>query len=170
MDFTDITEHILQSHSGVTKDDIWSSSLFERIKVSSTCEKGRFGEKIIKHYHTLSQDVIENRTSIQHDIIINGSKVEVKLSCMNKSGYFKWLQIRADDYFDTLYLVSVFPNEVRIFNIPKKDLMILISENHVKSQHGGKRNINYSIKYLGIKANAMPDWFTKFEIILKNNI
>ena len=162
MDFTKITIETIKHTEN--KHNMWTGSIFEYIKQSSTCTKGLIGESIIRDYYKYNNHTVNKRTSVGNDIVIDNKKIEIKLSCINNTGYFKWLQIRPDDDFDYLYLVSIYPNNVKVHQFSKHEVLELCNNNILKSQHGGSRNTNYSIKYLGIKESNMPSWFTKNEI------
>lgn len=164
MDFTKIA--ILSIDRNIADYDVWAGSLFESIKFASTCKKGAIGETIIKNIFNLTNHTVKHRTSVEHDLIIDGEKAEIKLSCYNSSGYFKWLQIRPDDDFEVLYLISVYPNQIKIYKLSKLLINQLINSNIIKPQHGGKKNTNFNIKYLGIKDKNKPDWFTACEVII----
>lgn len=167
MDFTTITSFLKIKYTKDSSLDMWANSEYKWIRDSSTCKKGKIGEDIIKIYHSTVNDNVHGRFSIENDLVINESPVEVKLSCLNKSGYFKWLQIRLNDNYDYLYLLSIYPNDIKMYKIPKLKLIELNNLGILKNQHGGSRNKYYDIKYLGIKGNSIPDWLIEYEI--KNN-
>ena len=152
------------SNIDTTDTDKWKGSLFETIKKSSTCKKGLIGELIVKNYSLSLNYLVSQRSSVGNDLIVNGKKIEIKLSCYNKSGYFKWLQIRPDDDFDYLYLISVYPNNIKLYAFSKCQVLKLCDDNILKNQHGGVKNNNYNIKYLGIKECNIPEWFSNCEL------
>jgi hypothetical protein len=170
LNFTDITKKIKYYYiNNKINNNIWEGSEFEWIKKLSTCEKGNVGEKIINSYYILKQKDICKRSSVENDTVINNKKIEVKLSCLNGTGCFKWLQIRLDDDFDYLFLISVYPNEIKTYKFSKDYLLDLEKDNIIKNQHGGKRNKDFRIKYLSIHKDRLPYWFTTCEVVNMNN-
>lgn len=169
MNFIQIANN-LKSYYLNNLNDSWNNSTNEWIKKLSTCKKGSVGEDIIKTYYILNDSKVEKRTSVEIDTIIDNVKYEIKLSCLNKSGYFKWLQIRLDDDYDFLYLISIYPNDIKVYKLSKELIIQLTNNGIIKNQHGGKRNKDYKIKYLGIKSINLPEWLLKCEVEAKNNL
>lgn len=167
MDLTTITSFLKLRYSKNSKLDMWANSEYLWIKESSTCKKGKIGENIVQIYYSGKDTTVYNRSSVENDLLIDNSPVEVKLSCLNNSGYFKWLQIRLDDDYDYLYLLSIYPNDIKMYKISKEKLVELSNSGVLKNQHGGSRNKTFNIKYLGIKYNNIPEWLSECEI--KNN-
>ena len=131
-------------------ESIFTNKQFEWIKRQSNMKKGMIGEAIIS-------DALGARKSksYEYDVEIDDKRIEVKLSTLNESGYFKWLSIRVCDNYTHLALVGVLPEEIRLYLIPKGD------DKHLKNYSGGQRG-NTNIKYLGLKPDH--EWLEEYRL------
>ena len=129
---------------------IFADKEFEWIKRQSNVKKGKIGEAIIS-------DVLGARNSnkYEYDVETDDKRIEVKLSCLNESGYFKWLNIRVCDDYTHLALVGVMPEEIRLYLIPKAEVKYL------KSLALGQRG-DSDIKYLGLKPEH--EWLKGYKV------
>lgn len=169
--FKNIANEIKKNYQKKEIVNIWLNSTNEWIKQESNPQKGKIGEDIINIYLEKNNYKIYNRINCESDTtyIDNNilKSVEIKTSCLNKTGYFKWLQIRMEDNFDEIFLISIYPNDIKIYKLSKDYLLQLINKNIIKKQHGGERT-HYEIYYLGIKSNRIPEWLEELEI--KNDL
>ena len=132
------------------KKTIFSDHKNEWIKLQSNVKKGKIGEDIIINYLNANKSGL-----YEYDVTTDTKRIEVKLSCLNESGYFKWLNIRICDDYTHIALVGVMPEEIRLYLIPKDEM------EHLKNLALGKR-VDSNIKYLGLKPNH--EWLIKYKI------
>jgi hypothetical protein len=155
-----------------TSQTLWPpSSSNDWIKNASNCMKGKISKLLAKTYFIRHGKKINPATNVQHDIYINDKKIEIKLSCLNNSKMFKWLQIRILDDFEYLLLFGIYPEEIKAWLLNRDDLKMLEDKNIIKPQQGGIRNNQSKITWLGINAFDIPDWLNCKEVhkILVNN-
>ncbi len=129
---------------------IFTDKRFEWIKRQSNIKKGQIGEALISNALGARKS-----KSYEYDVETDDKRIEVKLSTLNESGYFKWLSIRIRDDYTHLALVGVMPEEIRLYLIPKAEVK------HLKNYAGGKRG-NSGIKYLGLKPNH--EWLEGYRV------
>jgi len=132
------------------KNTIFTNQQFEWVKSQSNVVKGKIGEEIILNYLDA-----EKSGKYEYDIVKDDKRIEVKLSCLNESGYFKWLNIRICDDYTHVALVGVMPNEVRLYLVPKDEVKYL------KNLALGQRQ-DSDIKYLGLKPDS--EWLKNYKI------
>jgi hypothetical protein len=129
---------------------IFTDTKYEWIKNQSNVKKGKVGEDIIMKYLNANKS-----GKYEYDLTLDNKKIEVKLSCLNESGFFKWLNIRVCDDYTHLSLVAVEPNIVNLYLIPKDEVKYL------KNLALGERG-DSDIKYLGLKPNN--EWLNEYKI------
>lgn len=142
----------------------WSGSVFERIhNLRSPKKKGAFGENFFEQYCVrLGMNVDRpprlpnGKPDVAADRIVNGHRVEVKLSTLADNGTFTFLQIRDDDY-DYLFFLGIAPNVIQTWLIPKPVAMEHMAEGH--GQHGGKNEtLTRMLKVNGPDKALKPEW------------
>lgn len=134
------------------------------IRKLSTCGKGVVGERLAAEYlRTVGNNNVGRGIGPEHDLMVDGTKYEAKLSCLNETGLFKWLQIRVQDDYQKLFLIGVYPEHVRAWCLPKEDLGDLVFKGILKAQQGGRRH-NSQIMYLGVDAESIPEWLSQYEV------
>ena len=102
-------------------DNPWIGSPFEWILKVPSRSKGAIGEALVAGWAaTKGFDVLRSRHS-DADRIINGHKIEIKLSTLWRSGGFKFQQIRDQDY-DYLFCIGISPFDAQAWLIPKSAL------------------------------------------------
>ena len=89
-------------------DDPWIGSPFEWILRVPSRTKGAIGEALVAGWAaTKGFDVVRSRNS-DADRVINGQRIEIKMSSLWKSGGFKFQQIRDQDY-DFCLCIGISP-------------------------------------------------------------
>lgn len=96
------------------------------------------------------------RKSTDYDRIINGSKYEIKGSCAStapkdpNTGQYTFLQIRPDQEYDALLLVTFWHDgTVSMYSIPKEQVKKFIKAGVFKKQHGGNAAESGTYSYNG---------------------
>jgi len=126
------------------KNDPYRNSIFAIFKHMSSKRKGAAFEKIFKEYMNSLGATVEKPTSSEHDVIINGIKVEVKGSTLWGEGtHFRFQQIRSGQDYDVIVFVSVFPDRIEFHHADKRTVMENLevqdeNGNWPHNQHGGK--------------------------------
>jgi hypothetical protein len=136
------------------KKSPWDGSENEWLRVLPPKKKGSFGEKIVAEvYKKLGADVKKSKGT-DSDIIVNGKKIEIKLSCCAFKGdnpcSFTFFQIRQFQDYDYIAFFSVYPDHAEIHVIDKKDFMNYICKNEKEvAIAGGKEKYNRLCKKYG---------------------
>ena len=133
------------------KSDRFTGSTNEWIKRHSNVMKGKIGEELMKTY--LGADKANEK--YEYDLSLDDKNIEVKLSCLNETGLFKWLNIRINDNYTHICLIGIEPENIEAYLVPKGDLLFL------KNLAEGERGSG-NIKYLGLKPS--PPWLDKYRL------
>lgn len=102
-------------------DDPWAGSPFNWIRALPSRAKGAVGETLVSDWYAQKGFEVTPPTSSGHDRIVEGHRIEVKLSTLWKAGGFAFQQIRDQDY-DYLFCIGLFPFDVQAWFFPKSIL------------------------------------------------
>lgn len=137
----------------------WKGSPFEWILSIPSRSKGAYGEKLVQELFRLNGfDVKRPKFGSDHDRVINGHRIEIKMSTLwTKNGQYTFQQIRDQEY-DYLICLGLSPSEAHGWLIPKSE--VYIGREGVSSQHGGKAGRD--TLWLNFPANKPPMWMAAF--------
>lgn len=76
----------------------WSNSPFNWILTLPPASKGKLGKKLIYQWCALKELSVDRSPDSDADMLINGHRVEIKFSTLWKEGYYKFQQIRDQNY------------------------------------------------------------------------
>jgi hypothetical protein len=127
--------------------------------------KGKTGEVIIEEI--FKKRKISPRDSSEHDLMVDGKKWEIKLSCLNESGLLNWRHIRTKYDYDTLALIGVYPNAIRVWILPKRSVGSLLKNRHLKLYKGKTDKDKYPDCFLPVNAAVVPRWLRKYEVSIE---
>ncbi len=138
-------------------DDPWIGSPFQWILRVPSRTKGAIGEALVAGWAAAKGfDVVRSKNS-EADRIINGQRIEIKMSSLWKSGGFKFQQIRDQDY-DYCFCIGISPFDAQAWLLPKPILL-----EHVighMGQHTGATGTDTA--WLGFDSNKPFDWMTPY--------
>lgn len=134
----------------------WIGSPFAWIKTRPSRQIGVIGEKLVAGFlATKGFDVVRSPDS-QADRIINGARAEVKFSTLWKGGFYKFQQLRDQDYKFAVCL-GVSPFDAHCWVIPKTVIMEQWGAgNGLDSQHGGQAGTDTA--WLSVVPGHEPQW------------
>lgn len=137
----------------------WKSSPFEWILSIPSRSKGAYGEKLVQELFRLNGfDVKRPKSGSDHDRVINGHRIEIKMSTLwTKNGQYTFQQIRDQEY-DYLICLGLSPSEAHCWVIPKSE--VYIGREGVSHQHGGKAGTD--TLWLNFPAAKPPKWLQGF--------
>ena len=143
----------------------WKGSPFEWILSIPSRSKGSYGEKFVAElFRSNGFDVKRPKSGSDHDRVINGHRIEIKLSTLwAKNGHYKFQQIRDQEY-DYLLCLGISPNEAHCWLIPKSE--VHLKREGVSHQHGGKRGRD--TLWLDFPADKPPKWLESYGGTLDN--
>lgn len=138
------------------QDQAWIGSPFAWIKTRPSRQVGVIGEKLVAGYlATKGFDVVRSPDS-QADRIINGERAEVKFSTLWKGGYYKFQQLRDQDYRFVVCL-GVSPFDAHCWVIPKPTIKRKWGAGDgLESQHGGRAGRDTA--WLTVTPGHEPAW------------
>lgn len=76
----------------------WVGSPFEWILSLSPGAKGKLGKLLVFQWCALNNLAVSHCSDSQADILINGHRVEVKFSTLWKAGFYRFQQLRDQNY------------------------------------------------------------------------
>lgn len=137
----------------------WKGSPFEWILSIPSRSKGSYGEKFVAElFRSNGFDVKRPKSGSDHDRVINGHRIEIKLSTLwAKNGHYKFQQIR-DQKYDYLLCLGISPSKAHCWLIPKSD--VHLKREGVSHQHGGKKGRD--TLWLNFPANKPPRWLDAY--------
>jgi len=138
-------------------DDPWVGSPFEWILKVPSRTKGAIGEALVAGWAAAKgYDVLRSRNS-DADRIINGHRIEIKMSSLWASGGFKFQQIRDQDY-DYCLCIGISPFDAQAWLLPKP----LLRERVIghMGQHTGAQGTDTA--WLGFPGNSPYDWMAPY--------
>lgn len=137
--------------------DPWEDSPFGWIKTRpSSKQVGAIGERLVAEWLAAKGFEVVKSPDPEADRLIEGHRVEIKLSTLWKSGVYKFQQIR-DQNYDCVFALGISPFDAHAWVIPKTVL-----KQHVigyMGQHTGAAATDTS--WLSVKVGEEPDWLAE---------
>lgn len=137
---------------------LWQGSPFRWLKPPiSSRQVGTIGEKLVAHWCTDKGFDVARSPDREADLVINGTRVEVKYSSLWTDHHkYVFQQIRDQDY-DYCFCLGVSPFDAHAWFIPKAELMV-DKPPELRPQHAGGRDT----KWLGFPADNPPSWLVAY--------
>lgn len=134
------------------EDPRYANSPFRYIKRLQAKQKGKRYEAITRSVMKKLGFNIQSPESSDHDMLVDGERVEIKGSTLNKgTDRFSFLQIRPDQEYDKMYFTMCYPDELVIMEMDKATILENIRLKHFKKQHGGNKANSRTYLYYGNK-------------------
>lgn len=138
-------------------DDIWANSSFKWIKSQPSRRVGAIGERLVEEWSKHHGFIVERSPDSDADRIINGHRIEIKLSTLWASGGYKFQQIR-DQNYEYCFCIGISPFEVHAWLIPKEVL-----QKHVighMGQHTGAEGSDTA--WIGFQVGQEYEWMKPY--------
>ncbi|MHB8134577.1 MAG: hypothetical protein ACYDH1_10185 [Anaerolineaceae bacterium] len=119
---------LLQTAANYIRPDLeknhsmWINSSFEWIIRQPPPTKGKLGKKLVEQWCVLKGLAINRSPDSEADVLINGHRVEVKFSTLWEVGYYKFQQIRNQN-FEYCICLGISPSEAHCWVISKSKLL-----------------------------------------------
>lgn len=139
------------------KNDAWAGSPFEWILQVPSRTKGAIGEKLVAGWAATKDFDVKKPSNAQADRIINGHRIEIKLSTLWASGGFKFQQIRDQDY-DYCLCLGLAPFDAEAWFLPKHILQEKVI-GHM-GQHTGSAGMDTA--WLGFPSGKPYEWMEPY--------
>ena len=141
----------------IAQDDPWLGSPFEWILRVPSRTKGAIGEALVAGWAAAKGFDVTRSTNSDADRVINGHRIEIKLSSLWKSGGFKFQQIRDQDY-DFALCLGISPFDAQAWLLPKIVLHEFVI-GHM-GQHTGSSGSDTS--WISFQADQPYEWMKPF--------
>jgi len=138
-------------------EDPWAGSPFGWILTRPSRQKGAIGEKLVAGWAASKDLNVTRSRNSEADRIIEGHRVEIKLSTLWKSGVYKFQQIR-DQAYDQLFCLGISPFDAHAWVLPK-ELLYRQVIGHM-GQHTGAAGTDTA--WLSFPATAPYEWMKPF--------
>lgn len=144
----------LEIEYSAPEHDPWKGSPFAWILSKPSRQKGSVGEKLLAGWCAMKDLNVERSPDSDADRIIEGHRVEIKLSTLWKNGGYKFQQIRDQDY-EYLICLGICPFDAHGWIIKKTDIPF----DEIAHQHGGAAGTD--TWWLAFKPESPPAWLRK---------
>lgn len=104
-----------------TEHEAWKGSPFEWILSLPPGSKGKLGKLLVFQWCALKGLAVDQSPDSEADMLINGHRIEVKLSTLWEGGFYKFQQIR-DQNFEYAVCLGISPFEAHCWVISKEIL------------------------------------------------
>lgn len=152
-EFLEISEELRTEYA---KDDRWVNSPFKWIKTQPSSRIGSIAEQLVASWLQSQGLSVEASGGSDSDRLVEGEPVEIKSSTLWAKGFFKFQQIR-DQNYRVLICVGLSPEELHAWAFPKDLLMKLWDEGEIGPQHAGQAGSDTA--WLQITPNPVePEW------------
>ena len=152
----------LQSDYPNEGENAWQESPFNWIRSRrSSRQRGAIGEKLVSSYLALKGfDVTRSRDS-GADRIVGGKRAEIKTSTLWEGGFYKFQQLRNQNY-DFALCLGISPFDAHCWVLPK-DVVLDSWANRaagMTSQHGGRSGTDTA--WLSVHPDDVPQWLNEW--------
>ncbi len=149
------------------EDLAWRGSPFHWIKMRPSRQVGSIGEKLVAGWLATRGFDVARSPDTAADRLVNGHRVEIKLSTLWKNGGYKFQQLRDQDY-ELAICLGLSPFDAHCWVLPKAELLrrwrASIADGRevggLRSQHGGATGRDTA--WLAFDAAAPPDWLRPY--------
>lgn len=141
----------------------WENSPYKVFREHKSKKAGMIGEKAVMEYFAAKsfavsgrkKPAIEGHRASDYDFLIEGKRIECKMSTRWESGMFRFQQIRDQEY-DFLLFFGVDPDKLYLWVIPKQ-----VAWANAYGQHGGKGARETKLIDLA-DPSAPPEWMKPY--------
>ena len=146
----------------------WQGSPFFWIKSQPSRTRGKIGEALVEGFFREKGFKVAKSPGTESDRIIGCLKAEIKFSTLWRGGFYKFQQLREQDY-DIVICLGVSPFDAHCWTIPK----LVIWENLGKceglsSQHAGSKGRDTG--WLQVHPGNIQGWLTIYGGTLKEGV
>lgn len=150
-----------QAQRYADREDAWAGSPFEWLKRRPSRQIGAIGEALVEDWLSQHGYTVTHSPDPDADRVVNGVRIEIKLSTLWSTGTYKFQQLR-DQNYDFAVWIGVSPFDVHAWVVPKEEIIRLWKVEHVihsqhNSGHGGT-----DTAWVDVAPAAPPDWLKPF--------
>jgi hypothetical protein len=133
----------------------WDNSPFEWVLRLPAGSKGKLGKHLVYQWCALKGLSVDRNTDSEADMQINGHRVEIKFSTLWKSGFYKFQQIRDQNYEYCIFL-GISPFEAHCW-VVNKALLKKYVIGHM-GQHTGSEGKETA--WITVDPRKLPEWLS----------
>jgi hypothetical protein len=149
------------------EDLIWTGSPFAWIKSRPSRQIGTIGERLVAGWLAAKDFDVARSPDSDADRLVNGHRAEVKFSTLWQAGFFKFQQLR-DQNYEFAVCLGISPFDAQCWVIPKSEirsrwLRAMDTGREVEGiqpQHGGSDGRDTA--WLTVIASAPHPWLAGF--------
>jgi hypothetical protein len=139
---------------------IWEDSPFQWLKTRPSRQRGTIAEIFVSEWCVANGLNVGLSPDSDADRLIDGVRSEIKSSTLWSGGFYKFQQIR-DQNYEIVICLGMSPFEAHCWVLPKK----IILEGWgvyegLKSQHGGK--VGTDTAWLEVYPDSVQDWLREY--------
>ena len=109
----------------------WPGSPFAWLLELSSGSRGAIARNLVQGWAAdLGLTATQETHNNQRYVVVDGLRIQVKMSTLWENGTYRFQQIR-DQPYDYLFCLGISPNDVHAWLIPKDDLLM-----HLRGDHG----------------------------------
>lgn len=138
-------------------DDPWQNSPFRFLRTLPSRSRGAAAEAIVERWATARGLEVRRPGSTHYDRVINGHRVEIKMSTLWSNGVYRFQQIRNQDY-DHVLCLGISPRTVHAWLAPKPVLATHVIG--VLGQHTGADGTDTA--WFAVTPHDPPDWLAPY--------
>lgn len=134
----------------------WEGSPFQWLKTRSSRQRGAIVEKLVSQWCVENSLKVTRSPDSDADRLIEGVRVEIKSSTLWSGGFYKFQQLRDQNYAIAICL-GISPFEAHCWVLPKTTIIEGWGNYEgLESQHGGRSGSDTA--WLTVNPKTPPDW------------
>jgi len=143
-----------------SEDREWEGSPFAWIKSRPSRQVGAIGEKLVAGWLASRDFNVSRSPDSDADRVIEGKRVEIKVSTLWANGGYKFQQLR-DQNYDLAICLGISPFTAHCWVLPKVDILRLWRVEHkISSQHGGASGSDTA--WLDVRVTSIHPWLASY--------
>jgi hypothetical protein len=135
----------------------WTGSPLEWVLAIPSASKGKLGKRLVDQWCAIKGLSVGNSPDSEADMLINGHRVEIKFSTLWKAGFYKFQQIRDQDYEYAIFL-GISPREAHCWVVSKAVLKKYVI-GHMGQHRGAKAR---DTDWLTVIPDNAPVWLKSY--------
>lgn len=141
-------------------DTAWAGSPFAWIKARPSRQVGAIGERLVSGWLAAKGFNVARSPDSDADRLIEGKRVEIKLSTLWRNGNYKFQQLR-DQRYDLVVCLGLSPFDAHCWVLPKAVVLDRWRRRDgIYSQHGGEAGSDTA--WLTVSPTRTADWLAEF--------
>ena len=149
-----IGQSLRGDYTNVEQDALWRDSPFDWIRRLAPRRKGKVAEQLVAGWCAAKGLAVGESGDTDADRVINGRRVEVKMSTLWDNGAYTFQQLRDQEYQHVVCL-GLSPFDASCWAFPKA----VIWERAIP-QHGGSSGTD--TRWISFGADSPPEWMCAY--------